>query len=721
MAGARAPPLPAPARRLGLVAMLLGAGTLMLVVGLHLSGAPAGSSSSGGLAPRSVQQPFRGRSSSSAAAARLPQRINVPARGRSAAATAGGLTGAGSMHAGSRRDPDEYALDMSSPAPLGEDLFTVEGRGLRLAPAGQQSWFYIRNSAPSRSPLRLCKFVTETGANPQLRSVCDEHYQWIVWFYGPAMFTADRIREDWDTSQNLNGWYIHYTPVDPGVHLMLGDGLEARLRVRALEILSSRESRRRQCRRYRCRHRRIGELKTSTLPHLMSGNYDVHIAWNQLPVQNFAWPARVRRLAHSPFRLKVVPAPATPSTAISPLQWPGALKLADALQSPRATGNALPYCEHARHEGRWVRCRDIVGYRQGCLRGGWVWLPWSCQYRVYDYRQLALIRQPRWIVIAGTSIIRGSFLVLLDQIAAGRLHLKNVTLKCWGWIDFHFGNLRVSYLDFRAHTMFPDTAEPSQGYTVPVATTYQRDAQERLRVLGRTGGGGPDVFYLQLNGFYKSHIPEIRSWLGPAWAGKFVVTISKPGTIFKDQQAREAQEQLEAYVEQHPDLGLHAVDEAAMGFAFVHGLDKNMSKVGTLHHHRKCSDADHRRRGDTVRFCSPSAEMSAQLILNVALDFAAPDIDPGRPLPTDDEIVDALEICQDCSIKRLFASINPDPTPLCYKGGPGANDACDDKDVTKCPQLAEDGQCDSNRDWMLTNCPFSCQACGMHRANITNV
>lgn len=111
----------------------------------------------------------------------------------------------------------------------------------------------------------------------------------------------------------------------------------------------------------------------------------------------------------------------------------------------------------------------------------------------YDYQSLPLLRKPLWIVVAGTSVNRGDFLMLIDKMLRHQIQsYPDSTVKCWGWIDFRMGNFRLSYLDFRAHSMFKEKAATSE-YTVPVSQNYTRQAQLRLLQLGKEQ---PDVFFL---------------------------------------------------------------------------------------------------------------------------------------------------------------------------------------------------------------------------------
>jgi hypothetical protein len=81
--------------------------------------------------------------------------------------------------------------------------------------------------------------------------------------------------------------------------------------------------------------------------------------------------------------------------------------------------------------GRWMECKRTP---LPCVRTGWIWVPDSCHYRIITPDQM-INNDPVWIVFAGTSVERGSFLSLVDYVLGERA--QNLTTsnfwKCWGW------------------------------------------------------------------------------------------------------------------------------------------------------------------------------------------------------------------------------------------------------------------------------------------------
>jgi hypothetical protein len=93
-----------------------------------------------------------------------------------------------------------------------------------------------------------------------------------------------------------------------------------------------------------------------------------------------------------------------------------------------------------------------------CLRWGYSFRPnrGSCFYENWTPRDLLAYAtdasQPKqWILIAGTSRIRGLFLSAADHLLDGRRGEFAATMgKCWGRMDVEMGNVRLTFQDMRA-------------------------------------------------------------------------------------------------------------------------------------------------------------------------------------------------------------------------------------------------------------------------------
>ena len=98
----------------------------------------------------------------------------------------------------------------------------------------------------------------------------------------------------------------------------------------------------------------------------------------------------------------------------------------------------------------------------GCPRDGWYYASRNCHWHIHSPREIhqmtRFLPEPLWLVMIGTSVTRGSFQSLVDslvpeawQLVAGVQNVpgQGTSLKCWGWLDFQVGALRLSFQDFR--------------------------------------------------------------------------------------------------------------------------------------------------------------------------------------------------------------------------------------------------------------------------------
>lgn len=75
-------------------------------------------------------------------------------------------------------------------------------------------------------------------------------------------------------------------------------------------------------------------------------------------------------------------------------------------------------------DGRWVRCsQSHINGAPACTRDGWIWKPSNCIYDITHPWVLPDNSKPIWIVVIGTSTIRGLWyefvdMVLPDDVAA---------------------------------------------------------------------------------------------------------------------------------------------------------------------------------------------------------------------------------------------------------------------------------------------------------------
>jgi hypothetical protein len=252
-------------------------------------------------------------------------------------------------------------------------------------------------------------------------------------------------------------------------------------------------------------------------------------------------------------------------------------------------------------------------------------VPEECHFHVFLPDELYQVPAPLWIVFAGTSVQRGTFLSAVDILLRDRgANLTTFRVSsCWGWMDLTIDRFRVSYIDFRFSVLFPMGTKPPS-FMEPLLTTH---AIQALRAIGSSPGGGPDLFYLEMGNWagtvYEPHI--IRSWLGEEWSGRFLVHFVKPcpsPAYCRDRLDRFGQPHppaLHEWVDRHPQSGLEVVDEGHMAYAFVDQCEGPIARRSSQHLHRPCANPS---EAAGARICSSITDMSFQMLLNVFMSSA---------------------------------------------------------------------------------------------------
>jgi hypothetical protein len=284
-----------------------------------------------------------------------------------------------------------------------------------------------------------------------------------------------------------------------------------------------------------------------------------------------------RAIQGSPFTLLVRPAS---SESMSDAQVLAAMPLREEPSPAHPLVGAVRYpplpCPDARwRPGRWLRCHHTP---EPCVRTGWIWVPAACHFRIFPAAELAALPRPLWVVFAGTSVHRGTFLSAADALAQEGGANANLTSdrvwRCWGWMDLSRRGLRVSYLDLRFSLLLAGK-DAALAYLEPMYTAH---AIAALRALGAMAGGrGPDVFYLEAGDWPLTAFEPllVRSWLGLGWQGRFVMHIAKPcpAADFCAERLALASEGERpapyAWAEAHAGSGLEYADEGQLAYAFM--------------------------------------------------------------------------------------------------------------------------------------------------------
>ena len=149
-------------------------------------------------------------------------------------------------------------------------------------------------------------------------------------------------------------------------------------------------------------------------------------------------------------------------------------------------------------KGRWMQIPKASECNFGCARDRWYYVSTNCHWHIHSPREIhemtRFLPEPLWLVMIGTSVTRGSFQSLVDSLVPEAWELtagvKNIpgegtSVKCWGWLDFQVGGLRLSFQDFRFANY--------EGEQVEVAVA-------RLKQLLSEG---PDLLVIEIQGFGK--------------------------------------------------------------------------------------------------------------------------------------------------------------------------------------------------------------------------
>ncbi|OLQ00438.1 hypothetical protein AK812_SmicGene16887 [Symbiodinium microadriaticum] len=143
---------------------------------------------------------------------------------------------------------------------------------------------------------------------------------------------------------------------------------------------------------------------------------------------------------------------------------------------------------------------------------------WRVFRTAEGFQKIAAVRQERMperrsIVVAGSSVLRGSLQSLIDALVpnawqsfAGVPSIpgEGTTVKCWGWLEYQVDNLHLGFLDWRL---------PSYGRSDKVSAA----ARIRKTMLEEK----PDIFVIELGWNFKDHMRQLDSELALFWGPLF--------------------------------------------------------------------------------------------------------------------------------------------------------------------------------------------------------
>lgn len=238
-------------------------------------------------------------------------------------------------------------------------------------------------------------------------------------------------------------------------------------------------------------------------------------------------------------------------------------------------------------------------------------------------------------------------------------------------VDLKIGNFRASYLDLRPFTDLNITSKSPHSHIIE--HDYIKHALHRMLEIGREGGRGPDLFHLEIESQYErdvypnevDYIFVLRSFLGRAWRGKFVVTVGKMYSAFyaRSRSPRTRFDMPGVYrVLERDQTDLLVEDETNMAAAMIHETIR-VSKIENMglnpghwsfHYHRQCNVSG-------IHVCSPVCDAAVQHILNMAFGYG-----PVKRTNGLSSHVAPIEFCLRCPSSLFPFTISPVAQAACY-------------------------------------------------------
>ena len=312
------------------------------------------------------------------------------------------------------------------------------------------------------------------------------------------------------------------------------------------------------------------------------------------------------------------------------------------------TQRQKPLCTDVDTVGRYVACQSLRS--DTCLHEGWMWQPVACRYKVATLDSLHHAH-PFWITFAGSSVTRGLFYSLVDQLqpkAVSNLTSSSATYKCWGTLQLSFGRFTITYRDFRlGHLSKDDTLQLNQAYRKKTKFYVDNIVKEMSAFDGRR------VFVMELpDPWCKSvHkcarvVESVLEWF-QGWNGTiFLVTQPENVTSWHADYAgwiKQLTLHLDKISRNLRTARVAFIDTRAMARPFLHEMEQSYHEGGwSPHHHKPCNSSGH-------HICSPVTNSLSQMLIQHA---TIGDAQVDAIVPT---FNNHLEFCWQCPARHPVA------------------------------------------------------------------
>ncbi|KAJ8047426.1 hypothetical protein HOLleu_06418 [Holothuria leucospilota] len=409
-------------------------------------------------------------------------------------------------------------------------------------------------------------------------------------------------------------------------------------------------------------------------PHPVSQN-DTNITFTYVPTLPGEYDIYVEEIfQHSPWQKQV---PGSPFRLIVQ----GDEKITDDL---KVHTDNLPSCQDISRknfswvEGEWMT-RKLTGRKHGVLRSGWVFQPKRCSFDIFtkdDIHIAASSKVPKTIAIVGSSRERGIFLSLVDL--ALRKHEKRKyeqsdLPKCWGFLEFQFGNLHFIYQDLRLNAAASNEAGSNGGVKITchnnkIALKGNEYFNNMVEFIEKTlfgPGLWPDVIFVDAR---TEKLSLILEKIPSSWNGTIYPVVNfkvKELSLYNAYGRLVAQK--EAKASRSLDSRVNLLDGFTLSTGMRHATESSPFILASHHFHRLCKEVN----GEMV-VCGNPTEMVAQFLLGQVIapkgkDLWMKEIDYQKREKVLSVTNRTIRVCYDCPQTLLPYHIKSKPELLCYE------------------------------------------------------